>query len=125
MVQKAQGALHFIMHIVKKGNKNMKSLACTSLVCPILKYGAACWDPYRECKKRALYRVQNKAAKFVHYSGGCNWESLAWHRKIACLCALYKVYTGERVWKEIGDRLRAPSYLRRVDHKWKIRARRQ
>ena len=36
-----------------------------------------------------------------------------------------KAYTGERAWKEIGDRLQAPSYLSRVDQKWKIRARRQ
>jgi hypothetical protein len=33
------------------------------------------------------------------------------------------MYTGERVWKAIKDRLQAPSYLRRVDHNWKIRAR--
>jgi len=26
-------------------------------------------------------------------------------------------------WKAIGDRLQAPSYLRRVDHYWYIRAR--
>jgi hypothetical protein len=58
------------MHIVKRGNKNTKSLAYTSLVCPILEYGAACWDPYRECQIRALDPVQNKAAKFVHHTRG-------------------------------------------------------
>jgi hypothetical protein len=41
------------------------------------------------------------------------------------VCALYKAYTGERAWKEIGDRLHAPSYLSRIDHYWKIRARKQ
>jgi len=41
------------------------------------------------------------------------------------MCALYKAYTGERAWKAIGDRLQAPSYLSRVDHYWKIRARKQ
>ena len=46
-VQKAWRALPFVMRIVK-GNNNTKSLAYTSLVCPILKYGEACWDPYRE-----------------------------------------------------------------------------
>jgi len=65
------------MRIVKKGNKNTKSLAYTSLVRPILEYGAAWWDPYRECQISALDRVQNKAAKFVHHSGGSDWESLA------------------------------------------------
>ena len=113
------------MRIVKKGNKNTKSLACMSLVCPILEYGAACWDPYRECQISALDRVRNKAAKFAHHSGGSDWESLAQRRKIARLCALYKAYTGERAWKAIGDRLQAPSYLSRVDHHWKIRDRKQ
>jgi len=99
------------MRIVKKGNKNMKSLAYTSVVRPILEYGAACWDPYRECQISALDRVQNKADKFAHLSGGSDWESLAQCRKIAHMCALYKAYTGERAWKVIGDRLQVPSYL--------------
>jgi len=41
-VQKAWRALHFVMRIVKNGNKNTKNLAYTSLVTPILEYGAAC-----------------------------------------------------------------------------------
>jgi len=41
------------------------------------------------------------------------------------MCALYKVYTSERAWKAIGDRLQAPSYLSRVNHHWKISARKQ
>ena len=77
------------MFNVKKGNKNTKSLAYRSLVRPILEYGAACWDPYRKCQISALDRVQNKAAKFAHHSGGSDWESLAQRRKIACMCALY------------------------------------
>jgi hypothetical protein len=36
------------MRIIKKGNSNTKNLAYMSLVRPILEYGAACWDPYRE-----------------------------------------------------------------------------
>ena len=44
-VQKAWRALHFVMRIVKKGNKNTKILAYASLVSPILEYGAACWGP--------------------------------------------------------------------------------
>ena len=69
-VQKAWRALHFVMRIVKRGNKNTKSLAYTSLVRPILEMGAACWDPYRECQISALDRVKNKTAKFAHHSGG-------------------------------------------------------
>jgi len=47
-VKKAWKALHFTMQILKKGNSNTKSLAYMSLVRPILEYGAACWDLYRE-----------------------------------------------------------------------------
>ena len=67
--------------------------------------------PYRECQISALDRVQNKAAKFTHHSGGSGWESLAQRRKTARMCALYKAYTGDRAWKAISDRLQAPSYL--------------
>jgi hypothetical protein len=45
-VQKAWRALHFVMRIVKRGNKNTKSLAYTSLVRPIPEYGTAFWEPY-------------------------------------------------------------------------------
>jgi len=34
------------------------------------------------------------------------WEPLLQHRKIACICALFKAYTGEQAWKSIGDRLK-------------------
>jgi hypothetical protein len=81
--------------------------------------------PYRECQINALDHIQNKAAKFVHHTGGLDWESLAQCRKIACMCALYGAYNGEMAWKAIEDRLQAPSYLSRVDHNWKIRARKQ
>ena len=103
----------------------MKTLACMSPVRPILEYGVACWDPYRECQVSALDRVQNLAAKFARHSGGSEWESLAQRRKIARVCALNKAYTGERAWNAAGVRLQGPSYLSRVDHCWKIRARKQ
>jgi len=35
------------------------------------------------------------------------------------------VYSGERAWKAIGDRLQRPNYLSRVDHEREIRNRRQ
>src|SRR5215469_12947928 len=98
-VIKAWKALHFTMRILKKGNSNTKSLAYMSLVRPILEYGAACWDPYRERQISALDRVQKKAAKFAHHTNSSNWETLASRRKLACVCALYKAYSGERAWK--------------------------
>jgi hypothetical protein len=69
-VQKAWRALHFVIRIVERGNRNNESLAYTSLVRPILAYVAECWDSYRECQKSSLYQVQNKAAKFAHHMGG-------------------------------------------------------
>ena len=95
-VLKAWRALHFVMRIVKKRNKNSKMLAYLSLVRPILEYRATCWDPYRECQISALDHVKNKFTKFAHHSGGSDWESLAQRRKTARMCALYKTYTGER-----------------------------
>jgi hypothetical protein len=95
----------------------------TSLVCPILEYGVACWDPYREYQISALDHIQNKAVKFAQCMGGSVCESLAQRRMTARSCALYKVYNSERAWKDTGDRLLAPYYLSRVDHCWKIRAR--
>jgi len=40
---KAWKSLHFVMRVLKKGNNNMKRLAYTALVRPILEYGAVCW----------------------------------------------------------------------------------
>ena len=125
MVKKAWRALHFIMRILKKGNSSTKSLAYTSLVCPILEYGAACWDPYRKGQIHALDRVQNKAATFAYYMNETNWETLTQRRKIARIYAVHKTYSGEQAWKAVGDRLKRPYFLSRVDHDWKIRNRRQ
>jgi hypothetical protein len=44
-------------------------------------------------------------------------------KTIALMCAFYKAYNDEMVWKDIGDRLKAPYYRSRVDNFWKIRAR--
>jgi hypothetical protein len=38
----------------EKGNRITKSLAYMSLVCPILEYEDACWDPCREGQTNAL-----------------------------------------------------------------------
>jgi hypothetical protein len=72
-VKKARKALHFIMRVLKKGNNSTKSLAYTALVRPILEYGAACWDPYRDGQIHALDRVQKKAAKFAYRMSESNW----------------------------------------------------
>ena len=122
-VKKAWNARHFIMRILKKGNSSNIRLAYTTLVLPILEYGAACWDPYRVGQIHALDRVQKKATKFAHHTNKSNWETLSQRRKISCICAVFKAYSGERAWKAIGDRLQRPNYLSRVYHERKIRKR--
>jgi len=117
--------LHFTMRILKRGNSNTKSLAYMSLVRPILEYGAACLDPYREGQVSALDRVQKKAAKFAHHKNSPNWETLASRTELSRICTLFKAYSGECAWKPIGDRLQRPHYLSRVDHERKIRSRRK
>ena len=124
-MKKAWKALHFIMRKLKKGNSNTKSLAYTSLVHPILEYGAACWDLYREWQISALDRVQKKAPKFAHHTTSPHWETLALRRMLSRICALFKAHSAERAWKTIGDRLQWPHYLSRLDHERKIRSRRQ
>jgi hypothetical protein len=88
-VKKAWKKLHFTTRILKKGNSTTKSLAYTSLVRPILEYGAACWDPYREGQRCALDRMRRKAAKLTHNRKDSKWETLTQSRKIARICALF------------------------------------
>jgi hypothetical protein len=109
-VQKAWSALHFVM-LIAQINKITKRIAYKSLVRLILAYGAACWDPYRECSVNTLDRVQNKAAKIAYHTGGLDWESLAQRTKIVRMCGLLKPCTGKKACKAIGDRLQAPIYL--------------
>ena len=99
-LRKAWKALHFIMHILKKGNNNRKRLAYTALLRPISEYVAMCWDPYRG-QVSALNRVQKRAAKFSNNINESSWETLAQRRLIARLCAFFKAYTGGRAWKAI------------------------
>ena len=109
----------------KKGSRNTKRLAYTSLVRPILEYGVACWYPCSEGQINALDRVQTKAAQFINHTKDSDWETLAQPRMIARLCALFKAYSVERAWKAIHDRVRRPYYLSRADHVRKIRDRKQ
>jgi hypothetical protein len=72
------------------------SFSYTSLVLPILEYGAACWDPYRKGQTNALDQVQIRGAKFAHHRDDSNWETLTERMQIARICVLFKAYTGER-----------------------------
>ena len=80
-----------------------------------LEYESACWD---QCRGQisALDQVQNKAAQFTNHTNYSDCETLDQRRTIARLCALFRVYIGERSWKAIRDTLRRSWYLSRVDH---------
>jgi uncharacterized protein YfeS len=110
IVKKVWKALYFIMCILKRGNSSTKSLAYTTLVCLILEYEGAYLDPYREGQTHVRQGTK-KAAKFAHHTNKSNWETLSRHRKISRICALFKAYSGEQVWKATGDRLKQPIYL--------------
>ena len=56
---------------------------------PILEYGAVCWDQYREGQVSTLNRVQKRAAKFANNITEPGWETLAQHRLIVRICALF------------------------------------
>jgi hypothetical protein len=112
------------MRAPKKGNRNTKSLAYTSLVRPILEYGSACWDPYKG-QINALDRVQKKAAQFTNYTKDSDWETLAERRTIARLCVLFETYCGGRSWKAIRNRLRRAYCFSGVDRVQKIRDKKQ
>ena len=53
------------------------------MVRPILEYGAACWNPYKEGQINALDRVQRKAAKFANLTNASDCETLAQCRTTA------------------------------------------
>jgi hypothetical protein len=72
--KKAWKALHFVMRVLKNGNRNTERSAYTSLVRRILKYGSACWDPCREGQINALERVQKKGAQFTNHTKDSDWE---------------------------------------------------
>jgi hypothetical protein len=122
-VKKAWKALHFKMRLPKQGNGNTKSLAYTSVVRPILEYGAVCSNLKSEGQISALDQVQWKAAKLAHHRNDKKCETLVQRRKITRIYALIKTYTGIRAWKAIGTRLQKPCYRSNVDHDRKIRSR--
>jgi hypothetical protein len=65
-------------------------------------------------------QVQNKMSKFAHHWNDSNWETLVHHKKMACICSLFKVYTGEWACKAIRDGLQRPCHLSRAESKGQI-----
>lgn len=112
-MRKVWKAHHVTLRVLKKGSRNKKSLAYTSLQGPVLEYGASFWDLYRKCQVNALDLVQKKAAKFASHTNVSVWGTLAQRRMISHICVHFKSYTGERAWKVTGDRLQGSCHLNR------------
>ena len=62
---KATRYLNFIRRNIYSCPPDVKSLAYTSLVRPMLEYATAAWDPYRAKDINKLDMVQRRAARFV------------------------------------------------------------
>jgi hypothetical protein len=69
--------------------------------------------------------VQKKAAKFADHMSDLVWETLAHRSKMARICVLFKVHSGEWAWKTTRDWLQGQCYLSLDDHDRKIRSRQQ
>jgi len=72
--QNAWKALHFVMRVLKEGDRKTKRVAYTSLLRPTVEYESACWDPCRG-QKNALDQVQKEAAQFTNPTGK-SWLSV-------------------------------------------------
>ncbi|KAJ4435325.1 hypothetical protein ANN_17935 [Periplaneta americana] len=122
---KAWRALHFVMRVLRKGSDKSKEIAYKSLVRPVMEYGAACWDPCRLEHIKTLEKIQKRALKCCRKNSPLKWDTLTDRRTRIRLCALFKTYRGEPVWREIKNRLQPPNYSSRNDHSYKLRERRQ
>ena len=61
---KAQQTLGVIRRNLNKCPTHIKAVAYTSLVCPILEYASAAWDPHSQNNVNTLERIQRQAARF-------------------------------------------------------------
>ena len=143
VVGRAMKNLHFVMRNLKGTSSQVKEKAYTTLIRPILEYGAGIWDPHKKGQIKSLEAVQRKAARRV--SGKVKWrkwensemvpesvtqmiEKLGWvslqeRRRVSRLCNLYRAMSGHEAWQSPADRLLKPTYYGRKDHKYKVRPR--
>ena len=64
-IKKANGTLAFLHRNLETCPKKIKENAFTTLVRPVLEYGAAIWDPYLGKDISSIEIVQRCAARFV------------------------------------------------------------
>ena len=63
--KKSNGTLAFLRMNLKTCPKKIKGNVNTTLVRPVLEYGAAIWDPYLGKDISSIVMVQRRAARFV------------------------------------------------------------
>jgi hypothetical protein len=73
-----------------------QNLAYTTLIRPILEFGASCRNSYMKGQIHVFDIVQKKAAKFVYHINESNWKTLSQCRMISRICSIFKAYSGER-----------------------------
>jgi len=65
IISKATRTLNFMKRNLYKCSPETKSTAYTSLIRPLLVYGAAVWDPYLQKDTQSIEMVQQRAARWV------------------------------------------------------------
>lgn len=132
LIAKAGKALNFIQRNLRCSHVNLKRMAYTTCIRPILEYGCVVWDPAEVTFIAALEQLQNRAARFVlgRYGRGesctamkaeLGWECLSDRRQKQRLKFLYCIYYNKTgINREIY--LHNPHYTsKRFDHSCKIR----
>jgi len=118
IIKKASKTLGMVRRNLSGCNKNIKSLAYTSLVRPSVEYASSVWDPYLSKHIQQLEMIQRRSARFVHadyrYSSSpsamidnLKWQKLETRRKIARLSLFFKASNGKVAFPL--DKLRKPS----------------
>jgi len=126
IICKAMKTLNFIKRNLYKCSPETKCVAYTSLVRPLLEYGAAVWDPYLQKDIQNIEMVQRRAARWVkadyRYNSSVSsmlsdlqWPSLKHRRYITRLKLFYNIVHKASVLK-IPDYFSYTTYPTRHHH---------
>ena len=101
----ANKTLGFVKRNVVTKNKDIKTMAYNSLVCPQVEYASVVWSPYTKDNINKIEKVQRRAARWVlndysSYSSvtdmlsNLGWRSLENRRTDTCFAMFYKIVYG-------------------------------
>jgi hypothetical protein len=139
IISKCIKNINFVFRNLSGTCTRTKAKAYKTLLRPLLEYGSAVWDPYKDTNKKALEKVQSIAVRRVtgrmkrwkiernkknvmcklwesptEMKKELGWESLESRRKVARLCNLYKIREGARGWNELSSIIKERSYKGRT-----------